>query len=146
MEQVWLWFGVAGLTIVLELATGTFYLLMVALGMAAGGLAATTGLSWPVQLVTAAVVAAIAVALLRRSRFGRRRVKMDVTRDPNVNLDIGQRLHVDAVAWQPDGRARAMYRGAEWDIELLPGEPAQTGWFVIREVRGSRLFVVLATA
>lgn len=143
MEQAWLWFGVAGLTVVLELASGTFYLLMVALGMTAGGIAAVLGIDWPLQLVIAAVVAGVAVWFLRRSRFGRRRIKVDATADPNTNLDIGQQLHIEA--WQADGRARAMYRGAEWDVELMPGETADAGWFVIREVRGSRLFVAHVT-
>jgi membrane protein implicated in regulation of membrane protease activity len=138
MEHALLWFGVAGLTVVLELSTGTFYLLMVALGMSAGGLAALAGWDWPWQLVAAAIVAAVAVGILRRSKFGRR-IKADVTRDPSANLDIGQRLHVDA--WQGDGLARVMYRGAEWDIELLPGQAAHAGWFEIREVRGNRLIV-----
>ncbi|AJC22184.1 NfeD family protein [Pandoraea pulmonicola] len=144
MEQAWLWFGVAGLTVVLELASGTFYLLMVALGMAAGGIAATLRVDWPLQWVIAAVVAGVAVWLLRRSRFGRRGIKVDAAADPNTNLDIGQQLHVET--WQQDGRARAMYRGAEWDVELLPGESPNAGWFVIREVRGSRLYVAHVAA
>ncbi|VVE28418.1 NfeD-like family protein 1 [Pandoraea morbifera] len=144
MEQAWLWFGVAGLVVVLELASGTFYLLMVALGMAAGGVAALLRADWPLQWVAAAIVAGVAVWMLRRSRFGRRRIKVDATADPNTILDIGQRLHVDH--WQADGLARAMYRGAEWDVELLPGESPDAGWFVIREVRGSRLYVAHARA
>ncbi|ODP30852.1 NfeD family protein [Pandoraea sp. ISTKB] len=143
MEQAWLWFGVAGLIVVLELASGTFYLLMVALGVAAGGVAALLRADWPLQWVTAAVVAGVAVWVLRRSRFGKRRIKVDASADPNTNLDIGQRLRVES--WRPDGQARAMYRGAEWDIELMPGEAPDAGWFVIREVRGSRLYVVHAT-
>ncbi|WP_287496783.1 NfeD family protein [Pandoraea sp. CB10b_02] len=144
MEQAWLWFGVAGLTVVLELASGTFYLLMVALGMAAGGVAAVFRVEWPLQWVVAAVVAGVAVWLLRRSRFGRRGIKADAAADPNTNLDIGQQLRIEA--WQRDGRARAMYRGAEWDVELLPGELPNAGWFVIREVRGSRLYVANVAA
>ncbi|MBN4666039.1 NfeD family protein [Pandoraea nosoerga] len=144
MEQAWLWFGVAGLTVVLELASGTFYLLMVALGMVAGGVAAVFRVEWPLQWVVAAVVAGVAVWLLRRSRFGRRGIKADAAADPNTNLDIGQQLRIEA--WQRDGRARAMYRGAEWDVELLPGELPNAGWFVIREVRGSRLYVANVAA
>jgi membrane protein implicated in regulation of membrane protease activity len=34
------WWVLAGLAVALELATGTFYLLMLALGMAAGAIAA----------------------------------------------------------------------------------------------------------
>lgn len=144
MEQAWLWFGVAGLTMVLELASGTFYLLMVALGMVAGGVAAVFRVEWPLQWVVAAVVAGVAVWLLRRSRFGRRGIKADAAADPNTNLDIGQQLRIEV--WQRDGRARAMYRGAEWDVELLPGELPNAGWFVIREVRGSRLYVANVAA
>ncbi|VVE71107.1 NfeD-like family protein 1 [Pandoraea anapnoica] len=144
MEQAWLWFGVAGLIVVLELASGTFYLLMVALGVAAGGVAALLRADGPLQWVVAAIVAGMAVWLLRRSRFGRRRIKVDASADPNTNLDIGQRLHVDG--WRPDGQARAMYRGAEWDVELMPGEAPDAGWFVIREVRGSRLYVAHVAA
>lgn len=144
MELVWLWFGVAGLTIVLELSSGTFYLLMVALGMLAGGVVALLGVGLPGQFVVAAVVAGVAVWLLRRSRFGRRRIRGDIAQDASVNLDIGERLQV--AQWQPDGRTRAMYRGAEWDVELQPGEPAQAGWYEIRAIRGTRLYVAFVGA
>ena len=40
-----------------------------------------------------------------------------------------------------DGRARAMYRGAEWDVELAPGESDSAQWYVIKQVRGNRLIV-----
>ncbi|MGV4398221.1 NfeD family protein, partial [Pandoraea pneumonica] len=83
----WLWFGVAGLIVVLELASGTFYLLMVALGVAAGGIAALLRADGPLQWVVAAIVAGVAVWLLRRSRFGQRRIKVDASADPNTNLD-----------------------------------------------------------
>ncbi len=75
------------------------------------------------QLIVAAVVGVAATVALRRSRFGRRR-KTDAARDPNVNLDIGQTRARARVAWQRcAGHARAMYRGALWDVELAPGEP-----------------------
>ncbi|MFP3507985.1 NfeD family protein, partial [Burkholderia sp. SIMBA_062] len=69
------------------------------------------------QLMCAALVALIAVIVLRRSRFGRRRRMVDASTDPGVNLDIGSTLTV--AAWH-EGRARSMYRGAEWDVELAP--------------------------
>ncbi|APR95508.1 hypothetical protein PATSB16_21680 [Pandoraea thiooxydans] len=138
MDMMLFWFGLAGLAVVAELMTGTFYLLMIAIGFMAGGLAAIVGLSHPLQVVLSAVIAATAVLLLRRSRFGRRR-KLEAARDPGVNLDIGQRLRVEA--WQADGHARVSYRGADWDVDLAPGQVAASGWFEIREVRGSRLIV-----
>jgi membrane protein implicated in regulation of membrane protease activity len=131
------WIG-AGVLIVAELMTGTFYLLMIALGFLAGVLAYELGAPLDVQLVAAALVGLVAVIALRRSRFGRRRRMVDASTDPGVNLDIGSTVAV--AAWQ-DGRARAMYRGAEWDIELAPGEPQDAHLYEIKAVRGSCLIV-----
>ncbi|TDG23554.1 NfeD family protein [Paraburkholderia silviterrae] len=136
------WIG-AGVLIVAELMTGTFYLLMIALGFLAGVLAYELGAPLDLQLVAAALVALVAVIVLRRSRFGRRRRMVDASTDPGVNLDIGSTVSV--AAWR-DGRARAMYRGAEWDIELVPGEPEDAHLYEIKAVRGSCLVVAARRA
>ncbi|MYM27923.1 Membrane protein implicated in regulation of membrane protease activity [Duganella sacchari] len=132
------WLAGAGLTVILELFSGTFYLLMIAIGLAAGAGAAAIGFGEAVQLLVAAVVGVIATVALRRSRYGRQQQRVQAERDPNVNLDIGQTVHVPA--WQ-NGAARVMYRGALWDVELAPGGTATPGQYTIREVRGSRLIV-----
>jgi membrane protein implicated in regulation of membrane protease activity len=132
------WAFAAGATVILELFTGTFYLLMIAIGMSSGVLAALLGFGMEAQTVLAAVVGVAATVLLRRSRFGRLENRVQAGRDPNVNLDIGQTVTVPA--WQ-DGAARVMYRGALWDVELEPGTTPAPGQFTIREVRGSRLIV-----
>jgi membrane protein implicated in regulation of membrane protease activity len=135
---VWMiWLALAGALVVFELFTGTFYVLMIAVGMGFGALAALLGLSVPAQIALAAVVGVLATGLLHRSRFGRP-LKRDPARDPNVNLDIGQSLLVDA--WH-DGSARVMYRGAMWDVDLAQGAQALPGTFRIVEVQGSRLIV-----
>jgi membrane protein implicated in regulation of membrane protease activity len=131
------WLIAAGVLVVLELFSGTFYLLMIALGLSAGALAAFAGLGMALQLITAAVVGIIATVVLHRSRFGHSQ-RGNSARDPNVNIDIGQRLEVER--WQ-DGHARVKYRGALWDVELGPGAQAQPGTFKIVEVQGSRLIV-----
>ncbi|NHZ91189.1 NfeD family protein [Massilia sp. CCM 8733] len=131
------WLAAAGALVIVELFTGTFYLLMIAIGVACGAVAALTGVGMPVQILTAAVVGAIATGLLHRSRFGAPG-RQDTARDPNVNMDIGQSVHV--ATWT-DGKARVMYRGAPWDVELGPGALAEAGSFRIVEVQGSRLIV-----
>jgi membrane protein implicated in regulation of membrane protease activity len=131
------WLVMAGALVILELFTGTFYLLMIAIGLAVGGAAALLGATLAVQTVSAAVVGVIATLVLRRSRFGNV-TPGDAARDPNVNLDIGQQV---AVPGWSDGVARVMYRGAQWDIELAPGARPESGNFKIVEVRGSRLVV-----
>lgn len=132
------WLAAAGVTVILELFSGTFYLLMIAIGLAAGSAAALLGLGGAVQLLVAALVGAGATVALRRSRYGKQQERVEAGRDPNVNLDIGQTVHVPE--WQ-DNAARVMYRGALWDVELAPGGTAAPGQFTIREVRGSRLIV-----
>jgi membrane protein implicated in regulation of membrane protease activity len=131
------WLVLAGALVILEMFTGTFYLLMIAIGLAVGGAAALLGASLAVQTVAAAVVGVIATFVLRRSRFGHA-TATDATRDPSVNMDIGQQV---AVPGWSDGVARVMYRGAQWDLELAPGARPESGNFKIVEVRGSRLVV-----
>ena len=134
------WCVAAGITVTLELFSGTFYLLMIAIGLAAGALAALLGLGMEMQTLVAAVVGVLATWVLRRSKFGRHK-PVDAARDPNVNLDIGQTVTVPA--WQ-DGAARVMYRGALWDVELEHGAGPATaapGQYTIRAIRGSRLIV-----
>jgi membrane protein implicated in regulation of membrane protease activity len=133
----WFWWIAAGVLIVAELFSGTFYLLMIALGMIAGGLAFLAGVPPHLQMGVAAVIALIAVVVLRRSRFGHRKQRI-ASRDAAVNLDIGATLRVDQ--WQ-NGRARAMYRGAQWDVQLAPGELERAGVYRITALDGSRLIV-----
>lgn len=132
------WWVGAGVLVVAELMTGTFYLLMIALGFLAGVIAYAFDAPLDLQFVVAAVVALIAVIALRRVRFSRRRRGVEMSRDPDVNLDIGATLSV--TQWH-DGRARAMYRGAEWDVELAPGEPDDAPLYEITALRGNSLIV-----
>ena len=135
MNELLVWLVMAGVLVVFELLTGTFYVLMIAIGMACGALAAWLGFGLPVQMVVAAVVGVVATGVLHRSRLGRP-VRGDAARDPNVNIDIGQSVQVDA--WT-NGKARVMYRGAMWDVQLAPDAVAEAGYFRIVEVQGNRL-------
>ena len=140
------WLVAAGAAVIVELFIGTFYLLMIAIGLSAGALAALLGLGLAAQTLVAALVGVGATVALRRSRFGKTGSQVQAERDPNINMDIGQKVIVPA--WQ-DGAARVMYRGALWDVELDRSAPAAAptdaapapGQYTIREVRGSRLIV-----
>jgi len=136
------WFALAGILVVLEMFTGTFYLLMIAIGFIAGGLAGLAAASAGAQLVAAGIAGVIATYGLRRSKWGKT-ARRDAQRDPNVNLDIGQSLVVDEWSGGQGNvyTARVMYRGALWDVELDAGARARPGAYVIREVRGNRLVV-----
>ena len=134
-----LWWLAAGVLVAAELATGTFYLLMVALGVAAGAVAAHSGLSATAQWVSAALVGAGATVAwhLLRARSPRS-APAEANRD--VNLDIGQTVLVPA--WQSDGTARVAYRGAQWQVRLQPGATATSGEHTIVALRGTELQLV----
>ncbi len=137
-----LWWLAAGGLVAAELATGTFYLLMVALGCAAGALAAHAGLGSTGQVAAAAVLGSAFTAAwhLKRARSPRS-APAESNRD--VMLDIGQTLRVDA--WGDDGTARVPYRGTAWTVRFAgPGTPAP-GEHVIVAVDGNQLRVAPAT-
>ena len=63
-----LWWSAAGVAVVVELLTGTFYLLMMAIGLAAAAVAAHLGLAGTGQVIAAAVVGGGATALWHLKR------------------------------------------------------------------------------
>ncbi len=130
------WWLLAGGLVVVELFTGTFYLLMIALGCFIGGATALLGFSVPVQLIISAVVALSAIYFLRRSRLTT--LKKHVQQISDNNLDLGALVQVNA--WQ-GRRARALYRGTQWDVELAEGEPSAGQWYEIKAMRGNLLVV-----
>ncbi|MEC5217343.1 membrane protein implicated in regulation of membrane protease activity [Actimicrobium sp. GrIS 1.19] len=142
MAQWMAWAIAAGLLVMLEIFTGTFYLLMIAFGIIAGAIAAALDLPSGVQFIVAAVVGAVATVALNRSKLGKT-TRTDSARDPNVNLDIGQAVTI-AVWTMPEGGtpvARVMHRGAQWDVEYAGSGTPAPGIHQIIEIRGSCLLV-----
>lgn len=131
-----LWWLGAGALVALELATGTFYLLMLALGAAAAALAAHAGLGLSPQLLAAALVGGGAVALWhwRREQPGH---QPDAAHNPDINLDIGSPVQV--AEWLPDGQARVQYRGAAWSARFAGTGQPLPGAHVIQAVDGNCL-------
>ena len=137
----WWWIG-AGVLVAAELATGTFYLLMIALGMGAGAVAAHLGAGTTAQIVVAAVVGAAATAAWHIWRYRQpRSAPFQSNRD--VNLDVGERVRVDA--WGEDRTARISYRGAGWTVVFRGDGVPAPGEYAIAALEGSRLVVTSLT-
>jgi membrane protein implicated in regulation of membrane protease activity len=138
MAESTIWWLLAGIAVAVELATGTFYLLMLAFGMAAAALAAHAGASMTVQLLAAAAVGGGAVLgwHLKRSREPE---APDASVNPDVNLDIGEVVHI--TNWNADGTASIKYRGANWTVIPVEGAIPVAGPHRVRQVIGSRLVV-----
>ncbi len=133
-----LWWLMTGVVVIVELLSGTFYLLMLAIGLAAGALAAHAGLAPMAQIAISAVVGAGAVLVAyyaKRKRPG----DPSVRADRSVNLDVGETVYVDA--WQADGTAVVKYRGASWTAVHREGVAPVTGAHRVAELVGSRLLV-----
>jgi membrane protein implicated in regulation of membrane protease activity len=136
---MWIWFGLAVLALIGEVATGTFYLLLVAVGLAAGGLAALAGMGMEGQLALCGVAVVAGLLVLRLTGVLKKR-GVDSSRNADVNLDIGQVVTVSD--WGDARTARVSYRGADWDVALAPGSQPVAGEQIIMEVRGSQLVVM----
>jgi membrane protein implicated in regulation of membrane protease activity len=138
MADYTLWWLLSGAAVAVELLTGTFYLLMLAIGLAAGAIAAHLGAAMPAQLVIAAVIGGGAVAgwhAMRRRGAG----ATPAGTNTNLNLDAGEPVHIDA--WSADHTSTVRYRGTVWTAVPAGGVPEGTGPHRVREVSGSRLVV-----
>lgn len=139
MAESTLWWLATGGLVVAELLTGTFYLLMLALGFALAAVAAHLGWSLPQQLVVAAVVGGAAVVGWHMRQKKRRVQEPPAQANSNVNLDIGETVLVDA--WNPDGTADVHYRGARWTAIHRQGVSPSPGLHRVAELVGNRLLV-----
>ncbi|MCD2514055.1 NfeD family protein [Comamonas endophytica] len=138
MASFTIWWLIAGVLVVAELLTGSFYLLMLAAGAVAGAIAAHAGVDETSQILVAALLGTVAVAgcyLLRR----RHALRNPVQNDRSMNLDIGESVQVDH--WAADGTAQVRYRGAQWTVVLRPGNAPTPGMHRVAEIIGNRLLV-----
>jgi membrane protein implicated in regulation of membrane protease activity len=136
------WWVAAGAVVIAELTTGTVFLLMVALGLAFGALAAHLGWGFNAQLAAAALVGGLTTAGWHFYRH-RHRVATPVQQSRDVNLDIGKRVQVPA--WSAQGTARIHYRGTYWSARITPGAAAAPGEHTITAIDGITLILTPCT-
>lgn len=127
------WFLLALVLLALEMATGTFYLLMLSVAMTVGGLAAWLSANMAWQLTLCALTIVAGTLILRRWKSSQHNKPGD------TSLDIGQPVQV--LSWHENGTARVLYRGAEWDAEPEAAGMPRDGSFYIKQMRGSSLIL-----
>ncbi|MFN7835254.1 MAG: NfeD family protein [Burkholderiaceae bacterium] len=130
MSLTLFWWLLAGILVAVELASGTFYLLMLAVGAAAGALVAMLTDDLVVQTLVAGTVG-LAACLAWKFFVGHGRKPA-----AQISFDIGQTVDVDV--WRGDGTADVKYRGAPWRAVSIDAVP-QTGCHIIAQVDGARL-------
>lgn len=128
----YLWFIAAAILVGVEMMTGTFYLLVLAVAAVAAGVLAFVGVDFWWQVASGALVAVIGTYLLHEWK------KKNATQPKlSANLDVGQRVRVNE--WRDDGTARVMYRGSQWDAILESDITPKSEQMVIVGTRGSQL-------
>src|SRR3990172_13229654 len=112
MDTYLIWLVAGFGLVIVELVTGTFYLLVLGIAALAGGVVAYAGLPFSVQAVVAAALAVVGVVWVNRVRRASTAVKMR-------SLDIGQSAAFDRWADRAAGQARVKYRDALWDATVV---------------------------
>jgi membrane protein implicated in regulation of membrane protease activity len=133
MEAYVFWFLLGLVLLGVEMVSGTFYLLVVAIAAAVAGVAAWFGMAMAGQLILSALTGIAGILILRRSKGNQ---LVDAS---NASFDIGQPVRI--IKWKEDGSARVIYRGAEWDARLETAETPIDGTLYIASMQGSSLIL-----
>ena len=111
MEHYLIWLLVGFGLVIVELLTGTFFLLMLGIAAFGGAAMAFFGQSFEVQTIVAACVAGAGCygVHLHRSRNSKQQMP---------SLDAGQPAAFESWIDEGAGLARVRYRGAAWDAKV----------------------------
>lgn len=117
MQDYLIWTIVGFGLVIVELMTGTFYLLVFGVGAFAGALAAWLGAPFLGQVAAAGVVSSIGAMMVHHWHAGQRK-----DGDQANALDVGQTVTVERWVNQAEGMMRVNYRGTDWDARIRPGD------------------------
>jgi membrane protein implicated in regulation of membrane protease activity len=138
VEPYLYWILAAIALVIIELLTGTFYLLVLGIAACAGGTLAWLRMPLAAQAALATVVGALGVVLVHRYR-----VRSPGATSGSNAIDIGHRVTLESWIDESEGLARVSYRGTLWDAKVV-GERSAGPVFYIRGVDGSTLHIAAA--
>ena len=137
MEPYVAWLILGFSLVIIELTTGTFYLLVLGVACLGASGAAALDQGMPVQVLIAALMSGIGVVLIHsyRARNSAQQMK---------SVDAGMPARFEAWTDQTSGRARVRYRDASWDARVEAGAELQPGTTVyVQSATGNTLHVSL---
>lgn len=133
---MWIWFILVGVCLILELLTGTFYLLFLALGLLAGGVVSGLGFSIYIQIIAFITTSMLCIFGLRVFGMSKKGNGHHTGKNSSLNLDVGTLLSV--TQWDSPRKTKVSYRGAQWQAILadsIPGD-ALPGDYIISDIQG----------
>lgn len=134
MDAYLLWAITGIVLIIVEMLTGTFYLLVLGIAALSAAAAAWLGQSFWVQAVVTAAVAVAGVILVNRFRGKDQPASRQ-------SLDIGQTVTLESWINEADGLARVNYRNAQWEARVMGERTSGGRVFYIQAVEGNTLQV-----
>ncbi len=111
MEHYIAWLVVGFGLVIVELLTGTFYLLMLGVAAFGGAAIAYAGQGFGVQAICATLIAVAGC-------YGVHVYRAKNAKDQMVSVDAGQPANFENWVDQGGGLARVRYRGASWDAQV----------------------------
>ena len=120
MDSFLAWLIAGFLLVIVELATGTFYLLVLGVACFAGAGLAYAGGEFAWQALVAEAVALAGVVAVQRYKKATRAKRMQ-------GLDFGQPAAFDSWVNKDAGQARVKYRDALWDAQIAGAIAGERG-------------------
>jgi membrane protein implicated in regulation of membrane protease activity len=135
MQPVLAWLLAGLLLVVVELMTGTFYLLILGLAAGIGSVVAFFGQPFSMQALIAAISAIIGGILVHQYHRA-----ANASSPKDSDNDIGEPVSIENWISEPGRRARVRYRGTTWDAEVVGTERIEADALLYVVARdGSRL-------
>lgn len=114
MQPALAWLLAGLLLVVVELVTGTFYLLILGIAAGIGSLIAFLDQPFWMQALIAALAAIIGGVLVYRYQSA-----ANATSPKDSANDIGETVTIESWVNEPKRLARVHYRGTTWDAEVI---------------------------
>lgn len=137
MQPVLAWLLAGLLLVVVELVTGTFYLLILGIAAGIGSLVAFLDQPFWMQALIAAIAAFAGGVLVNRYHRA-----ANASSPKDIANDIGETVRIENWVSEPKRLARVRYRGTVWDAEVLGSERIEPDALLyVVATEGSRLKV-----
>ena len=120
MDVYLVWLIAGFILVIVELATGTFYLLVLGVAAFAAAAVAFTGAALGWQAAAAAIIAVAGVAWVQQWKKSSAPKRMQ-------GLDVGQPAAFESWVNEGAGHARVKYRDTLWDAHIAGGAAGTQG-------------------
>jgi membrane protein implicated in regulation of membrane protease activity len=114
------WLIAGHLLVILELVSGTFYLLVLGVAALLAAAVGYVGGSFAAQAIGAAIASVVGVVWVRRHR-------QRVNAAPMRSLDVGAPTTFETWVDEDAGQARVKYRDALWDARIVGAATGRSG-------------------